>query len=168
METTTLSGFDGSYTFSVPTGRYYFSASKDSYDTELKEATVVRNAATSLDFYLLNGTCHDDCTNSYGRCNSQCSGMSFDNGTRSCQFFDPTTMNLCNNRLKDTEVLYNVTNDTEANFVDCCESAPVAKYYSKATVDSSRIKDLIKIEKIAKYNDVPVRVMVAYWAPVNP
>ena len=160
-------GFDGSYSsFTVVTGTYYFSASKDSYDTQLIEATVTRNGATTLNFNLQNGTCHPDCTNSYNRCNAACDGTTFANG-ESCQFYNSTVANLCNNRFTGTEVYLGTADATHGWFIQCCgvvgSQAPYQKYYATAQTDTANVKNLIKTEKIAKYNDVPVRVIVAYW-----
>ena len=156
----------GAFSFSVTTGKYYMSASKDSYDTELKEVTILRNQNTVVNFNLLNGTCHDDCTNSYGRCNAACDGMQFNNGTANCNFY-PGAAPLCNNRLKGTEVLFAPYNSTSAYFLECCEAAPLLKYYADVNVTAKGIKNLAKYEKIAKYNDVPVKIIVAYWPIVE-
>jgi hypothetical protein len=157
----------GAYTLTAITGRYYVSASKSSYDTELKEVNVLRNQVVNLDFQLLNGTCHDDCTNSYGRCNANCQGQVFYNGSSSCNFYNSTITDLCNNRLLGTSVYISSYNSTHAYFVNCCEGIPYIKYYSSVSVNTNKIRDLAKIEKIAKYNDIPVKVIIAYWTPVD-
>jgi len=166
---------DGYYnTSAFLTDTYYISASKDTYDTELKEVTITRGNITRVDFTLLNGTCHEDCTNSYNRCNAACDGLTFGNSSGSkCQFFYNSTFtnvkDLCNNRLKGTEVMLKQASANTAWFIQCCGDSPGAgqmpyqKYYSKANTDNGNIKNLIKVEKIAKYNDVPVRVVIAYW-----
>ncbi|MFA5797358.1 MAG: carboxypeptidase-like regulatory domain-containing protein [Candidatus Woesearchaeota archaeon] len=167
LERNTTTGYDGAYTFSTPTGTYYISARKDGYDTELKEATITHNGTTSLNFNLVNGTCHADCTNYYGRCNAACDGIVFENGTDSCKFYDATVAQACNNRLKGTRVLLNAYNTTYAYFTDCCEDAPVLRYYAKSVVDTQKIKNLVTVEKIAKYNERPVRLIIAYWEPID-
>jgi len=167
IETTSITDITGYYSMSSVTGTYYVSAAKESYDTELRESTIERSQSTDLDFSLQDGTCHDDCTNSYGRCNAACNGLTFYNGSSFCQFYDATAMMLCNNRLRGTSVLYSAVNDTAAFFIDCCEGSPELKYHSKAQVSANKIQNMIKTEKIARYNDVPVRVIIAYWTPVN-
>jgi hypothetical protein len=167
METIATTDITGYYTMSAVSGTYYVSAAKESYDTELKESTVEHGQSTNLDFFLQDGTCHDDCTNSYGRCNVACNGLTFYNESSKCLFYDSTAMMLCNNRLRGTSVLYSGINDTAAYFIDCCEGAPEVKYHSKARVSANKIQNMIKTEKIARYNDVPVRVIIAYWTPVN-
>lgn len=166
IDNSTLTDATGKFTLKTVTGRYYFSATKSSYDTELKEIAVLRNKVTTADFYLLNGTCHEDCTNSYGRCNANCDGQIF-YGTSSCNFYNDTIMELCNNRMLGTSVYIRQYNSTHAYFVDCCEGLPYIKYFSELSVETNKIKDLAKIEKIAKYNDVPVKVIIAYWTPVT-
>jgi len=163
MNITTTTG-----TFSlanVTTGTYYFSASQEGFDTELIEVKVLRKKKTTgVNFTLANGTCFDDCTNSYGRCNAQCDGLSFNNGATQCKFYSSQTASLCDNRLKGTEVIIPGTfNTTHAQFVNCCEAAPVWRYYQTAEIKTSSIKNLAKIEKVVKYNDQPVRLVIAYW-----
>jgi len=161
--TTDVNGFFNASGFL--TGSYYFSASKDTYDTQLVQADIVRGKSTVVDFKLLNGTCHEDCTNSYNRCNAACDGIKFADGS-SCQFYNSTIRDACDNRMKGTEVFLGQASSDTAWFIKCCgdlPDAPYQKYYSKANTDNGNIKNLIKVEKIAKYNDVPVRIVIAYW-----
>jgi hypothetical protein len=180
LENSIQTGPNGDYSGSFITGRYYFSASKDAYDTLLTEVDVTLDGTTTQNFQLTNGTCHADCTNSYGRCNAACDGMNVSGGT--CHFYDSNVAALCEDRLKGTEVYLGVnsTNPEYGIFITCCgdstsqihlpdgttqNNTPYSKYYTLATTDSGNMKNLIKIEKIAKYNDVPVRLIVAYWQP---
>jgi len=149
-------------------GKYYFSASKKGYDTQLLEATIVRGQVTRLDFQLLNGTCHDDCTNSYNRCNAECDGVTFNDSSTKCSFYNTIVRDACNNRLKETKVKlegYPGNTPTETYFVDCCEGTPQLQRYVKAKPDTNAgwIKNLIKTEKIARLDDYPMRIVVAYW-----
>ncbi len=170
LETNTTTFTDGTYTLTALTGQYYFSASKNGYDTQLLLVNVTRRATTTQNFMLTNGTCHSDCTNSYGRCNAQCDGISFSDGT--CNFYNSTVKQLCDNRLPGTEVLLGQYDTTHGTFIQCCGNkgssnpqinAPYQRYYTTASTDSSNLKDMIKIEKIARYNDIPVRLIIAYW-----
>ncbi|GIU69496.1 MAG: hypothetical protein KatS3mg002_0732 [Candidatus Woesearchaeota archaeon] len=169
MEKSVLTDVNGNFLLNdVVTGKYYFSASHEGYDTQLIEVAVKRNNLTSgVVFNLINGTCFEDCTNSYGRCKAECDGLVFNNGGL-CRFSTAYSINaslLCNDRLKGTEVIVPGTaNGTHAMFIDCCEGVPYWKYYSSAYISTS-INDLIKIEKLVKYNDQPVKVIVAYWPP---
>ena len=161
---TSGSGFYSSSTFL--TGTYYFGASKDAYDTQLIEATVVRGSVTTLNFNLQNGTCHEDCTNSYNRCNKQCDGVTFDNGTKQCKFYYDTVKKLCDTKMKGTEVFLRTISINTSEFITCCgdgADVPYTKYYKTASAGSTNVKNLIKTEKIAKYNGVPVRIVIAYW-----
>jgi len=170
LENNVTTDVNGFFNFSgaVRTGSYYFSASKDTYDTQLVQATIVRGKSSVVDFTLLNGTCHEDCTNSYNRCNAACDGVKFADGN-SCKFYNSTIKDDCNNRMKGTEVYLGQASSDTAWFVKCCgdqpAETPYTKYYTKASTDNGNIKNLIKVEKIAKYNDVPVRVVIAYWQP---
>ncbi|HGJ65163.1 TPA: carboxypeptidase regulatory-like domain-containing protein [bacterium] len=167
LEKSTLTDASGVFELSgVTTGTYYFSASQEGYDTQLIEATINRHKVTTgLQFNLANGTCFEDCTNSYGRCNAQCNGLNFSNGI--CTFFSNLTLKvdvLCDNRIKGTEIIIPGTaNGTHAMFVSCCEGSPYWKYYATAAVSTSNIKNLAKIEKLVKYNDQPVKLVLAYW-----
>jgi len=170
LEVDAISGNDGMYNSSnFLTGAYSFSASEDGYDTQVLTQTIVRGSITQIDFILQNGTCHNDCTNSQNRCNAACDGVQFENGTSNCSFYTNafygnTIKNLCNNKIKGTEVDVGPSVDNSSYFVNCCEGEPYLKYYTKAYISTnSNIKNLIKTEKIAKYNDVPVRIIVAYW-----
>lgn len=165
LETSVNAVVGGYYMLAAPTGKYFFGASKDSYDTELKEMTITRNGLAYMNFTLLNGTCHEDCTNSYGRCNAACDGLIFGDGN-SCHF-DPAAKSLCDNRVKGTEVFVSGYNSTHAYFAECCESPPKLKYYSKASVDSSKITDLVQIEKVANLNGDPIKVIVAVFNTKN-
>lgn len=164
METSVNTAVGGSYNLIAPTGRYYFVASKDSYDNLFLMATITRNGVSYLNFSLNNGTCNDDCTDSGNNCKAACDGLTFEGGSR-CTFDNAKTRELCDNRTKGTDVLYDTIpgNDTHAWFVNCCEAAPVIKYYAKAQTDSSKIKDLVQIEKVANLNGDPVKVIVAVF-----
>ncbi len=168
LEKSNVTDASGTFVLSnITTGTYYFSASQEGYDTQLIEVTINRHSLTQgVVFTLQNGTCFDDCTNSYGRCNAQCDGFTFSNGGV-CDFFNNVTLNvtaLCDNRLKGTDVIVpNTANGTHAMFVNCCEGRPYWKYYRSASVSTSTIKNLAKIEKLVKYNDQPVKLIIAYW-----
>jgi hypothetical protein len=155
------------------TGTYYFSASKDGYDTDLQEATVTRGLNTQVDFVLQDGTCYSDCTNSQNRCSAACDGVTFADGS-SCHFYNGSGIVplanpyevklLCNNREKGTRMkLSTGATASEAYFVECCDKIPEIFYYTKAEVKPPEDCDnLITQEKIARYNDVAVRVVTKY------
>ena len=134
------------------------------YATYVGDVFLVRDQSTELNFTLLNGTCSEDCTNSYGRCNSAC------NGLLECSFkgYDNVTveetMNTCNNVLGGKTMLIKVKNETHSWYVDCCMGIPYAKYNAKAdTSGNENIKNLIKTEKIVRYGYSPSRLIIAYW-----
>jgi hypothetical protein len=165
LDSNVTSGSNGLYNSSeFISGKYYFSASKDGYDTQLIEQTVIRGEILRIDFTLQNGTCHDDCTNSYNRCNAACDGVTFSDSSTQCKFYNNTVRDYCNNKLKGTEVYLGPASGYNASFIKCCDGEPYTKYYYRAYIDSGiNIKNLIKNEKIARYNDVPVRIIIAYW-----
>jgi hypothetical protein len=174
----TITDVNGLYNYSgFVTGTYSFIASKDSYDDSVETVTVIRGKETTVNFILNNGTCHDDCTNSYNRCNAYCDGITFNDSGTKCQFYNETPGNntiqndtvkkLCHNKMKGTEVyLGPVLGDPVMGwFIKCCgddPAVPYPKYYSKASAICNA-KNVIRTEKIARYNDVPVRVIINYW-----
>jgi hypothetical protein len=172
LDRSTLTDTVGKYNYSgFITGRYYFSASKDAYDTELLEAEVVRGNVTRLDFTLINGTCHEDCTNSYNRCNKECDGVTFNSTDNNCSFYsgiayNPDIKTLCNNKPKGTPV--RLADDprntnTTSYYVDCCEGTPYPSYYSRLRVNSNDIEDLVTNQQITTYGSEPVTLIVRYW-----
>lgn len=163
LERSTVTNLSGEYFIAnVSSGTYYFSASHEGYDTEVKEVTILRGKTAQVNFSVLNGTCYEDCTNSYGRCKAECQNFTFVNSSQNCTFYNTSVMNLCDNRLKGTEVLLGSIDPTHANFVTCCEGAPYTKYHATANITTT-IKNLVKIEKLAKFNEQPVKVIMAYW-----
>jgi hypothetical protein len=172
LDKDTLTNSVGKYNYSgFVTGKYYFSASKDAYDTELLEAQVTRGGVTRLDFALSNGTCHEDCTNSYNRCNKACDGVTFNDTGNNCSFYNdityiPDIKTLCNNKPKGTQV--RITNDprnnaTHSYFIDCCEGEPYVNYYSQLRVHSNAIEDLVTNQQITTYESEPVTIVIRYW-----
>jgi hypothetical protein len=161
----------GQYNYSgFLTGTYDFLASKEGYDSEVKTVTVVRNVVTYVNFTLLNGTCHSDCTNSRNRCAKECDGLSFSDGT--CNFYkDPITgfdaRNTCDNvaSTPGNEILiddYPLNNATHKYYINCCEGIPFAKYNAKANIGEVQKKNRIIIQKIIMYNNKPSVLMLAY------
>ncbi|MGV8171399.1 MAG: carboxypeptidase-like regulatory domain-containing protein [Candidatus Woesearchaeota archaeon] len=157
-----------------PTGTYYVSASKDGYDTQMIEITMNVGASIIVNFLLSDDTCHDDCTDSYNRCNSRCDGVTFNDTNTKCQFYNETVKNLCNGKIKSTEVYIGpVLGFPEMGwFIECCGDAlptinpgetPHQKYYAKVSASSANIKNMIKVQKIAKKDGVPVIIMINYW-----
>ena len=172
LDRSTLTDSVGKYNYSgFVTGTYYFSASKDAYDTNLIEANVIRGQATRLDFTLTNGTCHEDCTNSYNRCNAACDGVTFNATGANCSFYNdivysPDIKTLCNNKPKGTPV--RIANDPRNNatvsyYIDCCEGTPYPNYYSKLRVNSNNIEDLVTNQQIATYGSEPITLIIRYW-----
>lgn len=173
LERSTLTNFNGQYSGSFITGTYTLQASKDGYDSDTKMVTVLRNAPTTVDFILPNGTCHDDCTNSFGRCSAACHGVEFNESNTRCWFYNDTVRTACNNKMKGTEVFLGMNGTDQGIFIQCCGDDPVnnpfeqpyTKYYASINTSTTTcdVQNAIKIEKIATYNDIPVRVIITYW-----
>jgi len=169
------SEFSGMYNFSgFITGRYQFTASKDSYDSQVLYDTVTRGGITRLDFTLENGTCYADCTNSQGNCKAACNGMTFVGGSdpadstpNNCTFYDSKAANLCDNVPKGWKVEYSKIDATNSNWITCCEGAPKKGYNAvvreTASSNGDRIPNIVKQVKIAMYQGQPVTIITAYW-----
>jgi len=173
IELSTLTDVNGLYNGQFVTGTYTIQASKDGYDSETKMVTVLRDTPAIVNFVLPNGTCHDDCTNSFGRCSSACDGVTFNDSSTGCWFYNSTVKSACNNKMKGTEVFLGMNGSDYGVFIQCCGDDPAVnpfeqpyqKYYSQINTSTTEceVDNAIRIEKIARYNDVPVRVIITYW-----
>lgn len=155
----------GAFNFAVPSGNYYFSATKEGYDTEIKEVLILRSKNTSIIFNLPNGSCHPDCTNYFGRCNKDCDGLSFSNAStdRNCTFYDSHAADICDNRKKDVTMYYGPSSEPEwDNYIDCCEGIPYLKYTGTVSFEGN-ISDLIKQTKLVKFDENIVKLVIAVW-----
>ncbi|MGV8141402.1 MAG: carboxypeptidase-like regulatory domain-containing protein [Candidatus Woesearchaeota archaeon] len=163
--TTQYSGGEILYNYSgFLTGRYSFKVSKSGYDTAIVPVTVTRGMIQQVNFTLQNGTCHGDCTNSYGRCNKNCQGLSFDNSTNNCTYVSAEAMDACNNFEDGCSVKIRDHNSTHSVYVDCCEGTPYYKYNMKVDTDyNPNIKNMVKVEKIVRNCYEPSRLVIAYW-----
>jgi len=99
-------------------------ASKPGYDENITYVDVVSRSSLQVNFTLGNGSCHYDCTDSYGYCNPACEGLSFTNytgGVDSCSFISP----LCYNRPRGYRASYvNATTNMVHEFL-CCEGEAI-------------------------------------------
>jgi hypothetical protein len=158
---------NGFYAMQTPSGTHPFTVTNiPGYAMRPVYANILFGQTTYLNLTIFNGTCNSECTNQFGFCDASCDGINFTDG--SCHFYDQRVKDLCNGKPAGTVVIYNDAFGPDlGQFVTCCEGDPQSRYYAKAVIDSSRLKNLINIEKIAKYQDSPVKVIVAYWSPVT-
>jgi hypothetical protein len=164
--------FLGKYNFSgFITGSYQFTASKASYTTNgpANPVPIIRGGITRIDFVLDNGTCSADCTNSNNVCDASCDGKTFNGSDVICKF-DTTYGNIaktkCDGKAKGYPVIVQQIDDTNAMWVRCCEGAPYLDYHAKVRSNETGakgIKNLVTQDKIGGYNDMPTRVVIAYW-----
>jgi|GEM_PF-7065228 len=112
-------GPDGMYIISKAlVGNYTFIARKAGYDDQVIFIAITSQGTSKQNFTLKNGSCHSDCTDSYGNCNLACNGTNF--GVDSCTFIS----NLCNNRPKDfkvTEAYTSPEGNKMTREYTCCE-----------------------------------------------
>jgi hypothetical protein len=170
LATILTTDFNGLYnSTNVTTGSNAVKVQMDGYDTAISEVIVFGGKAMEMNFTLINGTCHGDCTNSYGRCNSGCNNMTFlDGGECNCKnstlVTANETLNACNNVIAGKTVWIKNHNETHSWYVTCCEGEPHLQYNAKADISGNdKIKNLVKTEKIVRYGYNPSRLVIAYW-----
>jgi hypothetical protein len=103
-------------------------ASKVGYDDNVSVVNVTSSlelpSGVQLNLSLRNGSCHSDCTDSYGYCNSACDGLSFVNssgGINNCTIINP----VCNGKPKGYRASYvNSSTSTVHEFL-CCEGESI-------------------------------------------
>lgn len=152
--------------------------SKDSFTTRTMIVTVERNKETVIPpISLPNGTCNEDCTNVYGTCSAECDGVEFEEAAKVCRFYTGewgnTVKEKCNNKPKGTEVFLGWNGTNQGVFIQCCGDDPITnpreqpyqKYYASLNGSTTTCvaKNVVKVEKIARYQNVPVRVIITYW-----
>jgi hypothetical protein len=173
LSTSTVTLANGQFNGTFITGwNYTIIATKDSYTTRTYTVTVGRGVELVLpDLSLPNGTCFDDCTNVFGRCSAECDNVEFNASGTKCKFYNNTVRDLCNNKLKNTEVFLGWNETNLGWFILCCgddttvgsREQPYLKYYGTVSDTTCNTQNVVKVEKIARYNDVPVRVIITYW-----
>jgi hypothetical protein len=154
---------DGSYKLYPPSGRIILSASKAGYDTEINEITLTSRQLWTMDFYLPNASCSNNCTNYYNRCNKDCEGM---NG---CHYadYDPLAgysriAELCHERRLGETVTLNQSWNETFNAVCCRGDEQYAEKTPPLNI-GGKMKNLVTTEIPALYNGKPVQLVVAVW-----
>ncbi|MFH1400406.1 MAG: carboxypeptidase-like regulatory domain-containing protein [Nanoarchaeota archaeon] len=149
----------GWYNLSVTTGTYVVSASKIGFDTEIKEGIILTTAQQlQVDFLLPNGTCHEDCSDYFGRCNAACEGI------KGCSYDRDYYGDLCDGRRLDEWV--EVKNESSGNSsfsIQCCIGDVTITEYRPPYSLKGNMKDLITTCRPVTYGFLPVRVCVATW-----
>lgn len=141
----------------IPSGRWVFRAEKSGYDTEIVEEIIEYGGTNILDFYLPEGSCNSDCTNSFGRCSADCDGI---NG---CQYSSPLIMELCDDQIPGTEVIISESGEIVTKAVCCNGNVELREYRPKSVVHGD-MEELVLRETVAKLGTDIVIVKIAVWS----
>jgi hypothetical protein len=139
---------------------------KRKYDADVKTVTIRNNTQGIIEknFTLISGSCNQDCTDSFNRCNPECEGFIDENGNE-CSFYSyapdypvELVMEKCAYKMKGTTVVLNVTED-EYVVVECCEGGTIVqgdppqiipRPNANINIDN---KDVVAIEKPVKLSN---------------
>jgi len=175
-------GYDGYYEIRTPppiAGTYNFIARKPGYDGNITKIPITAGAEAHQNFVLRNGSCHDDCTDSYGNCNPACDGSTFGNGyMMGCNFVSE----LCAYRPKGfvVKVVGPAGEPSHDGSVDCtgpdcvvrsitcCEgeaAGPSVTYPVIFPRISGDVKDLRVLERTVKKDGNLVTIKFAVFWP---
>jgi len=157
---------DGSYSLHALIGSYNVLARKAGYDDNVTWVTVrskqVEPSGHTVNFNLRNGTCHADCTDSYGICNPDCDGLGFANGT-GIEYCD--IIPICANRpegFRATEVLGSTVTE-----YTCCEGDVTRTYPVKKAQVGGNLENVYVYKTVVKLGLKYVTLNIAYGYPVQ-
>ncbi len=142
-------------------------AAKKGYDADINETTLKNDAKFGeiyINFVLPIGACHVDCTDSFGRCNSDCEG--FTDGNDTCNFYNDTKKDvtkLCAYKPKGTEVILDISNDNYT-VVNCCEGPKKSVFRPTSRINLVNGEDLISVAKPVKIGNTDQgELFLYYW-----
>lgn len=156
---TTFTNINGFYNYTVPSGKYNFKADKFGYDPDIDELALPNGTDMEHNFTLHNATCHNDCTNSEGRCNKDCEGYTYQGD--SCHFNTTTIANACQDKRRGTTQTLQ-ENQTWFVFIDCCEGTPYYQWKPQLTI-TGPMEDLYKLTSIVSIGGDPAKLHVNVW-----
>lgn len=165
-ERSTTSLIDGSYTLDALIGSYNIIARKPGYDDNVTWVTILSKQAEptghQVNFNLRNGTCHADCTDSYGNCNPDCDGLGFANGTG----IDYCSLvSVCANRPKGFRATQ-VSGSTVTEY-SCCEGETIRTYPVKKARVGGELENLYVYKTVVKLGLKYVTLNIAYGYPIR-
>jgi hypothetical protein len=164
-EKSTPTNASGMYSLDALIGSYNIIARKPGYDDNITFITILPKPAPpqTLNFNLRNGTCHADCTDSYGNCNSACNGLSFTNSTGGADYCN--FKGICDNREKGFRATYtNYTTNITTEYT-CCEGEITRTYPVKKARVSGNMENLYVYKTIVKLGLKYVALKIAYGYP---
>jgi hypothetical protein len=157
----------GHYSLDALIGTYNIIARKPGYDDNITVVTVLSKQLAPLgnvtNFTLRNGTCHADCTDSYGNCNPACDTLTFTNATGEV---DPCNLiPICANRPKD----FRATTPSGTNIVEysCCEGEITRTYPAKKAQIGGDMENVYVYKTVVKLGLQYVTLNIAYWYPCD-
>ena len=125
FEVNTTTDFWGAYAINATLGNNNIIARKQGYDDNVTNITVLSRTLSpngiQINLTLRNGSCHQDCTDSYNNCNSICEGLTFMINTttnNTCNMVQP--LSLCDKRPKGYRATYKDNNNIIHEYI-CCE-----------------------------------------------
>lgn len=165
-ERTATSLSNGTYSLDALIGSYNIVARKPGYDDNVTWATVLSKQTEPgghvINFNLMNGTCHADCTDSYGNCNPSCNGLSFPNatGVDTCNIIP-----ICANRHKGFPA--SEISGTIVTEYTCCEGEPTRTYPAKKARVEGSMENVYVYQTIVKLNGKYLTLNIALGSPVQ-
>lgn len=174
--TSAATGADGHYRLAgLPAGNLIASASRNGYDTAVKNVLVRNTETTAEDFELIEGTCHPDCTDAFNRC-GDCEGI---NG---CDYpvivADPPPppaqgilvgvdyRQWCLGRLKGDIVSVSPPTGDKVQNIKCCDfgdRADIVLEYRPISQVVGCMKNLVTQRFPARLDGQPVLISIAVW-----
>jgi len=155
---------DGYYEITVPNGKVILSASKIGYDSQLYDIyTFYQRQEYTINFFLPNATCHEDCTDYFNRCNKDCQGV------KNCMYadWDPVLLHsdvadLCHQRTLGSKIVLNSSENFTTSTV-CCRGDTNITSYTPQYLLTGPMKNLVTYDVPAIYHGMPARVIIATW-----
>jgi hypothetical protein len=165
--TTDANGF---YTLEALIGTYNIIARKPGYDDNVTLVFVEPKQSLpygkNINFTLMNGSCHADCTDSYGNCNPACDGLSFTNSTGGVDYCN--LIDICANRPEGFRAT-NISGTAPVMVTEysCCEGENTRTYPAKKAEIGGSMENVYVYRKVVKLGLQFVTLNIAYWYPVQ-
>lgn len=157
----------GHYTLDALIGTYNIIARKPGYDDNVTVVQVlskqVAPLGVSINFNLRNGTCHADCTDSYGNCNPACNTLTFTNATGGVDTCN--LISICANRPKDFRATS--LSGTTVTEYSCCEGEITRTYPAKKAQIGGGMENVYVYKTVVKLGLQYVTLNIAYWYPCD-
>ncbi len=151
------------------------SAYKSGYESQIQIVNLstegINGNISDINFTLPEGSCHVDCTDSFGRCNPDCDGFTIINSTggeESCNFYGDENyskeyiMGRCAFKPKGTNAFLSSIND-EYRYIQCCEGPVHTQIRPISDIELSDSLNLIVVEKPVTIESEDAVLRILYW-----